>query len=69
MRSWQIHIQNVNNSHFRFKEFIGGRRGIPTKYLASYLRWYYLLVLEKNPTSRFCLTSAMGAMKADMIRE
>ena len=65
----EFHLQNVNNSHSRLEGFIGGRRGISTKNLASYLRWYYLIVLEKNPTSRFCLASAMGAMRVNTIRE
>ena len=65
----EFHIQNVNNSHSRLKGFVGGRRGVSTKYLASYLRWYYLIVLEKNPTSRFRLASTLDAMRVNTIRE
>ena len=64
-----LHIQNVNSRHSRLKGFIGGRRGISIKHLASDLRYYHLIVLQKNPASRFCLASAMGAMKVNTIRE
>ena len=40
----ELHIQNVNNRHSRLKDFIGGRRGIATRYLASYLRRFHLIV-------------------------
>ena len=63
----ELHIQNVNNRHLRLKDFIGHRRGISTKYLVSYLRWYHLIVLRKDPTSRCCLASAMGVMKINTI--
>ena len=56
----ELHIQNVNNRHSRIKGFIGVRRRIATKYLASYLRWYHLIVLQKSPTPRLCLGSAMS---------
>ena len=65
----ELHIQNVSNRHSRLKCFIGGRRGISTKYLAGDLHWYHLIVLQKNPTSRFCLASAIAAMSAKTIRE
>ena len=65
----ELHINNVNNRHSRLKKIIGDRKGIATKYLASYLRWYHLIVLEKDPTPRFCLAGAMGAMSGNMIRE
>ena len=54
------HIQNVNNRHSRLKKFIEKRYGVATKYLANYLRWYHLIVLEKDSTPRFCLARAMG---------
>ena len=55
----ELHIQNVNNRHSRLKKFIERRYGIATKYLASYLRWYHLIVLKKHSTPRFCLARAM----------
>ena len=65
----QLHIQNVSNRHSRLRDFIGGHRGFATKYLASYLRWFHLIVLRKDPTPRLCLASAMGAMNVNAIRE
>ena len=56
----ELHINNVNNRHSRLKNFIETRKGIATKYLASYLRWYHLIILQENPTSRCCLANAMG---------
>ena len=56
----ELHIQNVNNRHSRLKKFIEKRYGVATKYLANYLRWYHLIVLEKDSTPRFCLARAMG---------
>ncbi len=57
----ELHIQNVNNRHSRLKGFIASRYGIATKYLASYLRWFHLIVLQRDPTPRHCLASALGA--------
>ena len=56
----ELHINNINNRHSYLKKIIGDRKWIATKYLASYLRWYHLIVLKKDPTSRFCLASAVG---------
>ena len=65
----ELHIQTVNNRHSRLKKLIESRNEIATKYLASYLRWYHLIVLGKDPTPRFCLANAMGSMSSNMIRE
>jgi transposase-like protein len=56
----ELHIQTVNNRHSRFKDFLRARRGIATKYLASYLRWFQLVALRPDPTPRYCLAAAMG---------
>jgi transposase-like protein len=56
----ELHIQTVNNRHSRLKDFLRPRRGIATKYLANYLRWFHLIVLHDDPTPRHCLTAAMG---------
>lgn len=57
----ELHINTVNNRHSRIKDFLRARRGIATKYLTSYLRWFHLIKLHADPTSRYCLVSAMGA--------
>ncbi len=65
----ELHIQNVNNRHSRLKGFIASRRGIATKYLASYLRWFHLIVLQREPTPRQCLASVMGGISINTICE
>src|SRR5690242_15718993 len=57
----ELPIQTVNNRHSRLKDFLRARRGIATKYLASYLRWFQLVALQVDPTPRYCLAAAMAA--------
>ncbi len=56
----ELHIQTVNNRHSRLKDFLRGRRGIATKYLDTYLRWFHLIGLHPDPTPRHCLAAAIG---------
>jgi transposase-like protein len=56
-----LHINTVNNRHSRLKDFLRVRRGIATKYLTSYLKWFHLVALSANPTPRRCIAAAMGA--------
>jgi len=56
----ELHIQTVNNRHSRLKDFLRSRRGIATKYLNSYLRWFHLTALHPDPTPRHCLAAAIG---------
>ena len=65
----ELHIQNVNNRHSRLKGFIASRRGIATKYMASYLSWIHLIVLQRDPTPRQCLASAMGGIAINTVCE
>ena len=39
--------------------FLRARRGIATKYLDSYLRWFHLIELGNRPSPRACLEAAM----------
>ncbi len=55
-----FHIQTVNNRHSRLKGFLRGFRGIATKYLDSYLRWFHLIGLAAHASPRACLTAAMN---------
>ncbi len=50
----------VANGKSRLKDFLRGRRGIATKYLHSYLRWFHLIGLHPDPTPRHCLAAAIG---------
>lgn len=58
----ELHIQTVNSRHERFKTFLRRHRGIATKYLDSYLRWFHLAVLPRHPTPRAVLTAAAGIL-------
>ena len=55
-----VHIQTVNSRHSQIKGFLRPFRGIATKYLDSYLRWFHLIELADRPPPRACLTAAMA---------
>ena len=57
----ELHIQTVNSLHERIKTFLRSRRGVATKYLDNYLRWFHRIGLQHAPTARACLNAAMGA--------
>jgi len=56
----ELHIQTVNSVHSRLKDFLGRRRGVATKYLDNYLRWFHLAGIGNGPTPRACLDAAIG---------
>jgi hypothetical protein len=56
----ELHIQTVNNRHSGIKDMRRRHRGVATKYLASYLKWYHLAGIHQDPTPRACLNAAMG---------
>lgn len=56
----EIHIHTVNSRHEQIKTFLRRHRGVATKYLDNYLRWFHLAVLPNRPTPRTCLNAAMG---------
>ena len=53
------HIQTVNNRHQQWKEFLEPFRGVATKYLDSYLRWYQQVGLVREASPRTCLVASM----------
>lgn len=55
-----LHIQTVNSRHERLKTFLRRYRGIATKYLGSYLKWFHLAGLRLDPSPRTCLNAALG---------
>ena len=55
-----LHIQTVNSRHSQIKGFLRGFRGIATKYLDSYLRWFHLIELGDQPSPRVCLEAAIA---------
>ena len=44
-----FNIQKVNNRHSLFKDFLRRYRGVSSKYLGNYLRWFERYVLLKLP--------------------
>ena len=55
-----LYIQTVNSRHERFKDLLRRHRGIATKYLASYLKWFHLAGIQAGPSPRACLDAALG---------
>ena len=53
-----LHIQTVNSRHSEIKGFLRAFRGIATKNLDSYLRWFHLIELGDRPSPRACLAAA-----------
>lgn len=60
----ELHIQTVNSRTERLKDLLRRHRGVATRYLGSYLNWFHLATLNPNPTSRGCLTAALGLQQA-----
>lgn len=56
----ELHIQTVNSRHGRLKDFLRRRRGVATKYLDNYLRWFHLIGMGHVPTPRASLNAAIG---------
>lgn len=54
-----VHIQTVNSRHSQLKAFLRPFRGVATRYLDSYLRWFHFKALGEKPTSRSCLAAAL----------
>jgi transposase-like protein len=55
-----LHIQTVNSRHQQIKGFLRAFRGIATKYLSNYLRWFHLIRLDPHPSQQSCLHAALG---------
>ena len=54
-----FHIQTVNNRHSQLKDFLRRYRGVATRYLDNYLRWFQRLQLE-NASPRACRATAIA---------
>ena len=54
-----LHIQTVNSRHERLKDMLRRHRGVASKYLDSYLKWFHLATIRLNPTPRACLNAAI----------
>lgn len=55
-----LHIQTVNSRHSQLKGFLRRFRGVSTRHLDNYLRWFHLAVLARQPTPRSCLVAAIA---------
>ena len=53
-----FHIQTVNSRHGQLKGFLRRYRGVATKYLDNYLRWFQQVELD-NASPRSCLANAI----------
>ncbi len=53
------HIQTVNNRHQQLTAFLQPFRGVATKYLDSYLRWFQQVGLVREASPRSCLVASM----------
>ena len=53
-----FHIQTVNSRHGQLKGFLRRYRGVATKYLDNYLRWFQQVELD-NASPRTCLANAI----------
>ena len=75
-----IHIQTVNYRHSQFKDFLRRFRGVSTKYLGNYLRWFerrdilkssprsYLATVTGGPCKRFANWAKMKETSATQFR-
>jgi len=55
-----LHIQTANSRHSGIKDMLRRHRGVATKYLANYLKWFHLAGIQQDPTPRTCLNAALG---------
>ena len=59
-----VHIQTVNSRQNQIVGFLRVRRGIATKYLDSYLRWFHLIALGDQSSPRARLEAAMTRLRS-----
>lgn len=55
-----LHIQTVNSRHEALKGFVRHFRGVASKYLPNYVRWFHISVLQKSATPQSCLNAALA---------
>ena len=55
-----FNISMVNNRHSLFKDFLHRFRGVSTRYLGNYLRWFERYVLLKLPPRSYLVITIMG---------
>ena len=55
-----FNISKVNNRHSLFKDFLHRFRGVSTRYLGNFLRWFERYVLLKLPPRSYLVITIMG---------
>ena len=55
-----LHIQTVNSRHEGLKGFVRRFRGVASKYLPNYVRWFHISALPNAPTPQSCLNAALA---------
>ena len=58
-----FHIQTVNNRHSLFKSFLHRYRGVSSKYLGNYLRWFERCCLLKSSPRSYLATAIGGSFR------
>ena len=58
-----FHIQTVNNRHSLFKSFLHRYRGVSSKYLGNYLRWFERCRLLKSSPRSYLATAIGGSFR------
>ena len=57
-----FHVQNVNNYHGRWKQWLRRFNGVSTRYLQHYVSWFRILDAHSNTHGpRYLLRAAMAA--------
>jgi transposase-like protein len=56
----EVHVQNVNAYHSRFKEWLRRFHGVATRYLPNYLGWRWAVDAERISSPEMLLRSALG---------
>ena len=57
-----LHVQNVNAYHCRFKEWLRRFHGVASRYLPNYLGWRWALDGGRISSPEMLLRSALGAL-------
>ena len=56
----ELHIQTAHSRHEGLKGFVRHFRGVASKNLANYVRWFHISVLSPSSTPQSCLNAALA---------
>ena len=60
----EMHVQNVNGYHRRFRQWLARFNGVASRYLPNYLGWRWALDGERINSAEHLLRAAMGMFNA-----